>query len=30
MPANLTVSGTLPVAILTPDAFPDEVKIAVQ
>lgn len=30
VPANLTVSGTLPVAILTPDAFTDEVNIAVQ
>ena len=30
VPSNLTVSGELPVAILTPDAFTDEVNIAVQ
>ena len=30
VPANLTVSGELPVAILTPDAFTDEVNIAVE
>jgi uncharacterized protein (TIGR03437 family) len=30
VPASLTVSGELPVAILTPDAFTDEVNIAVR
>jgi uncharacterized protein (TIGR03437 family) len=30
VPSSLTVSGELPVAILTPDAFTDEVNIAVQ
>lgn len=30
VPSTLTVSGELPVAILTPDAFTDEVNMAVQ
>ena len=30
VPKNLTVSGELPLAILTPDAFHDQVNIAVQ
>ncbi len=30
IPLTLTVSGELPVAILTPDAFTDEVNVAVQ
>ena len=30
VPATLTVSGELPLAILTPDAFTDEITIAVQ
>ncbi|HVW09136.1 MAG TPA: IPT/TIG domain-containing protein [Bryobacteraceae bacterium] len=30
VPANLTVTGELPLAILTPDAFHDQVNIAVQ
>jgi len=30
VPVNLTVSGTLPVAVLTAEAFHDQVSLAVQ
>ena len=30
VPATLAVSGTVPIAILTPDAFHDQVTLAVQ